>query len=89
MVLMKMRQRGLIIMKTKITILFMLIILFTSCANTHTVNNVEHNINDINYIKDSRSNLCFARLGSISSYNYIIISISEVPCEKVEHLLQK
>ncbi len=41
------------------------------------------------YWKDYRSSLCF---GSVKSYTYnhnYVISITNVPCDKVEHLLVK
>lgn len=44
---------------------------------------------NIVYSKDSRSGLCFGSVTSRSYYGYNVVSITAVPCEKVEHLLVK
>lgn len=41
------------------------------------------------YSKDPRSNLCFGTVTSISYGFYNVISITNVPCDKVEQLIVK
>ena len=44
---------------------------------------------NISYVKDKRTGLCFATIASTSMGFFSIISITEVPCDKVEALLPK
>lgn len=69
----------------KIKLLLLLIICISGCTMTKDVTFPTDNIS---YFKDERTNICFARLGS-QVEGYVAVSISEVPCEKVEKLFQK
>ena len=46
--------------------------------------------NKITYTKDERSGLCFAVIASRKplTFNQSGLGLSEVPCEKVEHLIK-
>ena len=41
------------------------------------------------YSKDDRTNLCFGFVTSTSYAGYNVVSITNVPCKEVEHLLVK
>ena len=41
----------------------------------------------LRYIKDSRVDLCYAVVESVVSNAFVVVSITEVPCEKVSHML--
>lgn len=73
----------------KILIVFLCGIIFTSCNMTSAPSNsdAENNVNQISYIKDSRTGLCFGMLNSTSYTGYEITSITCVPCDSVSKLL--
>ena len=70
-------------MKKKLIILFILI---ASCSSE--IENSKQAEEEITYIKDGRTNLCFAQKTSYSADGYIITSITCVPCDSVRHLLK-
>lgn len=43
---------------------------------------------DIRYFKDSRVNLCYATVATSNGHFGYIVSIANVPCEKVEALIK-
>lgn len=78
-------------MKTKLLIIaLMLSQILTSCG-VNTSGNVNVDPENIQYFKDSRTNLCFGIVASRKSGSYETtgLGVTCVPCEAVEHLLNK
>ena len=67
----------------KLLALALLAMFFVGCPDPITTRT---HIDDIVYVKDQKSNLCFALLGGDTIRPK---GISIVPCEKVEHLINK
>lgn len=58
--------------------------LLASCQATVEAQNPT---GDISYFRDNRTGLCFAAVSSMGAGGYRTVSITEVPCEKVEAFL--
>jgi hypothetical protein len=43
----------------------------------------EESISSIQYVRDPRTDLCFAMLGSTTYTGYVVTSITHVPCERM------
>tara|TARA_R110002050_G_scaffold19263_2_gene55530 strand:+ start:970 stop:1194 length:225 start_codon:yes stop_codon:yes gene_type:complete len=74
-------------MKKLTTLLFAT--LLCSCS-VNTSGNVNFKGEDLKYFKDSRTNLCFAVVGSRKAATLEItgLGVTCVPCENVEHLIK-
>lgn len=57
----------------------------TGCTRPNKATDEENQkiIDVISYIKDPNTGLCFATIKSQSSNGYQVISITNIPCEKV------
>ncbi len=76
------------IMNKLLTILMILGVVFLyGCSVPTTIDN-KPNVK-ITYFKDEAHNLCFGQMGSQTKDGFIVASITEVPCEKVEKDLIK
>lgn len=65
-------------------ILILSLVILSSCDNPSYVEGAGKSTNNIYYIKDSRTGLCFAERGSGNTYLFTC-----VPCsEKVENLIK-
>ena len=47
------------------------------------------NQDNIRYVKDNRTGLCFAAYNSATDEGYMVTSLSNVPCESVTNLVGK
>jgi len=76
-------------MKNLITIL-MIGVMMTSCS-VNTTDNVDIDPKDIQYVKDNRTGLCFGIVASRKSFDTDAtgLGLTCVPCEEVEHLIDK
>jgi hypothetical protein len=69
------------------------IVLFLSVAacNAQTVRmgskDTKALVEQIEYIKDLRTGLCFAMISGPTSARFSVLALTEVPCEKVEKFL--
>lgn len=64
--------------------LIIVLLLLTSCQSPNYIEGNDIAIGNIYYVKDKRSNLCFAlrSMGTSSSFTC-------VPCDSVKHLIYK
>ncbi len=70
-------------------ILILALILLAACQHETKVSVSRDTTNSIVYMKDSRTGLCFATMGSMSYGGYVSISIANVPCSpEVMRLVQ-
>jgi hypothetical protein len=60
-----------------------------SCS-VSTSGNVDVDSNDIKYVRDSRTNLCFGIVASRKSFSTATtgLGVTCVPCESVKHLIK-
>jgi hypothetical protein len=65
--------------------------LLTACQDSEGFHAAPPALNQINirYVRDSRTNLCFAAYNSATDEGYIVTSLSTVPCEAVESFVGK
>lgn len=61
-------------------------LLFTAC-NPNTMSNSTEVTEAVSYVKDVRSNLCFARMNYWDGEGYDV-NVVCVPCDSVKHLLK-
>ena len=72
-------------------ILIALIAVFTfSACEVNTSSNIDFNGTDIKYVKDSRTNLCYAVIASRKSFSTDAtgMGFTLVPCKDVQHLIK-
>ncbi len=76
-------------MKIRLLAIGLGVITLTGCS-IHSSDNVDIDGEDITYVKDSRTNLCFGVMASRKSFSTdaIGLSLTCVPCESVEHLIK-
>tara|TARA_R110002012_G_scaffold188007_5_gene355051 strand:+ start:347 stop:577 length:231 start_codon:yes stop_codon:yes gene_type:complete len=76
-------------MKSRLTVLMVMIVTLTSCG-VGTSNNVNFDGNDMSYFKDGRTNLCFGVVASKKALSVETtgLGVTCVPCENVEHLIE-
>ena len=74
----------------KILTVLLGVVLLSSCS-VHTSDNVDIDPEDIQYVKDDRTGLCFGIVASRKSYQTDAtgLGVTCVPCEKVEKYLKK
>lgn len=74
-------------MFNKITTCLLLAMITVGCEQTYKVDAPPST--ELTYFKDARTDLCFARINSNNGHFGQVISIAEVPCEKVAAYLPK
>ena len=77
-------------MKKVIIVIIALITVFAfSACEVNTSGNIDFNGSDIKYVKDSRTNLCYAVTASRKSFSTDAtgLGLTLVPCKKVQHLI--
>jgi len=76
-------------MKTKLTLLALCAVLFAGCS-VNTSGNVDIDADDIKYVKDTRSGLCYGVVASRKTFTLSTtgLGLTCVPCDKVEHLIK-
>ncbi len=67
------------------TIAFVVLATMCSCTKSQDFNSTaaQNAVAKITYVKDSRTNFCFATVGSRSYGTYMIVSIAHVPCDSI------
>ncbi len=78
----------------RLWILLLVAVSLAACsprASTPSPANAQSVINNTTYTKDTRSGLCFSVVfsGPLSNINARAISHTEVPCERVQHLIRQ
>ncbi len=76
----------------KILFLLLSIIILTSCSvSTSKIDANKFNTNDITYIEDTRTGVCYAIIAVQKGGNFEQngIGFTEVPCDKVKEYLNK
>ena len=78
-------------MLKKLTLVSLLAIAAMACegGSSPSTSAAKSAAHSIVYSKDSRSGLCFGSVTSTTHAGFSVMSITNVPCEKVEHLLAK
>ncbi len=76
----------------KIALLVIVILCATSCVNGPVTadipqDSVNRILDDIRYIKDSRTGICFAAVSNANAYRYVV-SIATVPCDKAREIVK-
>ena len=79
-------------MKTKLFLCMLVVSIFSGCSvNPSGLSDkyAKDFVSKIKYVKDKRTDVCFAMVASrkTADTDQTGIGISEVPCEKVKHLL--
>ena len=64
---------------------------FVGCAGGDSPSRANSKSTAVNlvYSKDDRTGLCFGSIKSMTSAGWEVVSITNVPCDKVENLLVK
>jgi len=72
-----------------LTLLALCAVLFAGCA-VNTSSNVDFDGDDIKYVKDNRTGLCYGVTASRKSFTASTtgLGLTCVPCDKVEHLIK-
>ncbi len=67
------------------TIAFVVLATVCSCTKSQDLDSTtaQNAVAKITYVKDSRTNFCFATVGSRSYGTYMIVSIAHVPCDSI------
>jgi len=75
-------------MKKILIIIGIGIMLLTSCS-VNTSSNIDFDGNDVKYVQDTRTGLCFAVIASRKSGSAATtgLGFTECDCEKVKHLI--
>ena len=65
--------------------------MLSACADTESNHAAPPALNqdNIRYVKDNRTGLCFAAYNSATDEGYVVTSLSNVPCETVASLVGK
>jgi hypothetical protein len=67
------------------TIAFVVLATMCSCTKSQDLDSTtaQNAVAKITYVKDSRTNFCFATVGNRSYGTYVIVSIAHVPCDSI------
>ena len=72
-------------MKTLLTLLTITTLLLTSCQDNINSDSTEI-LDSIQYVKDTRTGLCFATVSSMTHSLYVVTSITCVPCDSLKRV---
>lgn len=72
-------------MNSKVLVFSLMLVAVCQCASASADAVVKESAVDIVYSKDSRTGLCFGTASSYASSWYKVASITNVPCEALEH----